>query len=90
MERKQRRRKLKAIFNFLSWRKLKNLLQLHPRNHTHTRIHIVFTHTHTRTTDFVCRYLAESKNQIPRSKQKLRNRRKLAKQLFIAHGCCNY
>lgn len=44
LERKQRRRKLKAIFNFLSWRKLKNLLQ--PPAHTHTN---TFTFAHAET-----------------------------------------
>lgn len=60
LERKQRRRKLKAIFNFLSWRKLKNLLQP-PAQHTHKHTHIYIC-THRDKLKFVFRYL-----KIPRS-----------------------
>lgn len=60
LKRKQRRRKLKAIFNFLSWRKLKNLLQP-PAQHTHKHTHIYIC-THRDKLKFVFRYL-----KIPRS-----------------------
>lgn len=61
LERKQRQRKLKAIFNFLSWRKLKNLLQPPAHTHTHTHKHIYIC-THRDKLKFVFRYL-----KIPRS-----------------------
>lgn len=48
LERKQRRRKLKAIFNFLSWRKLKIEFTAATRARTHTLTN-TFTFAHTET-----------------------------------------
>lgn len=80
LERKQRRRKLKAIFNFLSWRKLKNLLQP-PAQQTLTNTHL---HLHTQRQ-------IEIRVPLFKNSKKLRaSVAQLTERLFIANSCCNY